>query len=162
MFARLLTLIVVQTAFWALLSGQFHNPVLIGTGIVCILGVALLGLKMKILDEDTAPSVGWFRLLIYIPYLTKEILVANWDVLKRVWDPVMDIDPRMIRVPYKTRTAFGTTTYANSITLTPGTVTVEVDTVGKQMQIHALTKEAEDGLLSGEMERQVMKLEGKS
>ncbi|MCA9715732.1 MAG: Na+/H+ antiporter subunit E [Myxococcales bacterium] len=160
MFARLLTLIIVQAVFWALLSGQFHNPVLIGTGIVCIVGVALLGLKMQILDEDTAPNVTWFRLLIYVPYLTKEILLANWDVLKRIWDPVMDIDPRMIRVPYKTRTAFGTTTYANSITLTPGTVTVEVDTAGKQMQIHALTQEAEDGLLTGEMERQVMKLEG--
>jgi multicomponent Na+:H+ antiporter subunit E len=159
-FARLVTLIIVLTAFWALLSGQFHNVVLIGTGIVCILGVAVLGLKMKIIDDDTAPSPTWLRLVFYMPYLLKEIVLANIDVLKRVWDPAMDLDPRMMRIHYKTRTAFGTTTYANSITLTPGTVTVAVNTAERTMLIHALTQEAAEGLATGEMERQVLKLEG--
>jgi multicomponent Na+:H+ antiporter subunit E len=65
----------------------------------------------------------------------------------------------MVKVPYGTRTAFGTVTYANSITLTPGTVTVDID--DDSMLIHALTAGAAEGLKDGSMEAQVKRLEGK-
>ena len=156
---RLVMLLVSLTGFWALLSGQFHNTLLLATGAVSIIGVGLLAAyRMQIVDDDLATRTTWIRLVVYVPYLTWEIILANWDVLKRVWDPVMPIEPRMIRIPYSTKTAFGTTTYANSITLTPGTVTVEVDR--ETMLIHALSREAEDGLREGTMEREVKKLEG--
>ncbi len=154
----LLTLIIVQCVFWALLSGQFHNTLLLSTGAASILFTAWLGQRMKIVDSDTMPHASWFRLVVYIPYLLWEIILANWDVMKRVWAPDKPIDPQLVKVPYSTKTAFGTTTYANSITLTPGTVTVEVG--NDDMTIHALTPEAADGLLEGTMEAKCKQLEG--
>ncbi|MGB1013312.1 MAG: Na+/H+ antiporter subunit E [Nannocystaceae bacterium] len=152
-----MTLIIVQCVFWGLLSGQFHNTLLLSTGAASILFTAWLGQRMRIVDHDTMPHASWIRLLLYIPYLLWEIILANWDVMKRVFAPHA-IDPRMIMITYGTKTAFGTTTYANSITLTPGTVTVEISK--DNMTIHALTQEAEDGLREGTMEAKCKQLEG--
>ena len=63
----------------------------------------------------------------------------------------------MVKIPYKTKTAFGTSVYANSITLTPGTVTVLVE--DDHFVVHALTQEAADALKTGEMHRRVKAVE---
>jgi multicomponent Na+:H+ antiporter subunit E len=69
----------------------------------------------------------------------------------------LPIDPQLVRVPYETESDLLTTIYANSITLTPGTVTVSVD--HGEMEVHALTPHAAEGLKSGEMHRRVMRLD---
>lgn len=157
---RYLTFVLVICGFYGLLSGQFHNTFLMAVGALCIALVAYVSFGMGLVDEESYPGRGtWIRALLYGPYLAWQVILSNWDVLKRVLSPQMPIAPRMVEVPYSTRTAFGTVTYANSITLTPGTVTVEVreDT----MLIHALTAEAADGLKDGSMEDHVKQLEGK-
>ena len=99
-------------------------------------------------------------MLSYIPWLLWEVVLANLDVAYRVWHPKAEIAPRLIVVPFRTRTALGTVTYANSITLTPGTITIGVDIAKHQMLVHALTKKSAQGLLAGKMHERVRKLEG--
>lgn len=153
-----LFLTLLLGAYWALLSGQFHNTFLLGVGAVCIAFVVWTGRRMGLLDDEGVPVLFYPRAIAYVPYLAWQVILANWDVFKRIWSAQPAIDPRMARVPYSTRHPFVTTTYANSITLTPGTVTVSVD--DKTMLIHCLTKEGEDSLREGDMERHVKRLEG--
>jgi multicomponent Na+:H+ antiporter subunit E len=73
--------------------------------------------------------------------------------------PKLPIEPRMMRVRASQRTALGKVIYANSITLTPGTVTVDFDEADSTILVHALTETAHQGLLTGEMDRRVRALE---
>lgn len=155
---RALSLVVLLGVYWALLSGQFHNSFLITCGVLCIGFVAWMAHRMGLLDDEGVPARYYVQLLLYLPYIVWQVLLANWDVLKRIWAADMPIDPRLTRIPYSTRAGFVTVTYANSITLTPGTVTMEVTET--EMLIHSLTKEGEDGLLEGDMERHCKRLEG--
>ncbi len=155
---RALFLFVVLGVYWALLSGQFHNNFLIGAGVVCIAFVIWLGGRMALLDEEGVPARYYAGMVPYVPWLAWQVVLSNWDVLKRIWSSENPIDPRMAKIPYSTRSGFVTTTYANSITLTPGTVTVDIGE--REMLIHCLSKEGEDGLLEGDMERHAKRLEG--
>jgi multicomponent Na+:H+ antiporter subunit E len=82
-------------------------------------------------------------------YLVRKIVVANWDVVKRIVMPGKTISPQMITLPLPQRTDLGRVIYANSITLTPGTVSVRVnkDTV----TVHALAKSTAEILSQGEL-----------
>ena len=86
------------------------------------------------------------------------IVKANIDVAWRILRPTMPISPRLIEVSAGQSSDLGRVIYANSITLTPGTVSVEMD--GGKILVHALTKEAADDVESGDMDRRVTKLEG--
>src|SRR5690606_38101236 len=90
-------------------------------------------------------------------WLLGEIVKSNIVVIRRVWQPRPAISHVVFTLPVKTMNVLTRTLYANSITLTPGTVTLEV--APDHFQVHALTREAADGLLEGEMERRVMRLE---
>src|SRR5690606_34909565 len=104
------------------------------------------------------PYRWWLRTVRYAPWLMWQIVLANLDVLKHVWRPKLQIAPRMFTAKHELRTAYGVATYMNSITLTPGTVTVDI---GKdELLIHALTQAAVDGVLNGEMHRRVLAIEG--
>ena len=155
---RALFLILLLGVYWALLSGQFHNDFLLAAGGVCIAFTFWMAVRMGLIDDEGVPARYYLRVVLYAPYILWQMLLANWDVLKRVWSSGMPIDPRLVRVPYSTRGAFVTVTYTNSITLTPGTVTVDVGE--RELLIHSLTRENEESLLEGDMERQVKRLEG--
>ena len=143
---RYVTFVLVLCAFYGLLSGQFHDVFLMVIGALCIGLVVLVSARMGLVDEESYPMGGtWARALLYVPYLVWQVLLSNWDVLKRVLSPALPIAPRMVEIPYNTQSAFGT-------------VTVEVHE--DAMLIHALTAEAADGLKDGSMEAQVKKLEG--
>ena len=153
-----LYLFLLLGVFWALLSGQFHNSFLLTAGVLCITFIVWMSRRMGILDDEGVPARFYPRALAYLPWLAWQVVLSNWDVFKRVWSPQLPIDPRMTRISYSTRHPFVTTTYANSITLTPGTVTVLVDDT--HMLIHCIAQEAEEGLVSGDMERHCKRLEG--
>ena len=158
--ARAVSLFVVLMAFWFLLSGQFHSVFLISCGVVCCAAVTFLAVRENIVDEEGHPIHLAFRSIAYLPWLFWQIVLSNLDVAYRVWHPRRPIAPRMVRVPYRTKSDLATVIYANSITLTPGTVTVRVDPERKEFLVHALTEEAEKSLLDGAMESRVRKLEG--
>ncbi len=152
------SLFIPLLAFWLLLSGQFDSPILVGSGVVCCALAAWISHRMLILDGEAQPTRGAHRFLMYLPWLFKQIVMANLEVARIVWSPRIPISPRLLSVPSKTRTALGTAVYANSITLTPGTVTIKARQ--GELLVHALTEEAERRLLSGEMHRRVLQMEG--
>ena len=154
------SLALVLFGTWLLWSGYF-TPLLTGFGIASCLLVLFICHRMQILDEEGAPvEVISFRTLLYIPWLAFEIVKSNVDVARRIVSPGLPIEPQMIRVTASQRSDVGRVIYANSITLTPGTVTVDVE--GDWNLVHALTGETAAGVQSGEMDAKVTALEGKA
>ncbi len=155
---RPLILLLSLAAFYLTLSGQFHNRFLLIAGAVCCVGVTLLSMHMGAADEEGVPAKYWVKTALYVPWLMWQIVLANIDVARRVWSPTLRINPKMIRVEHDLKTGYGIAAYANSITLTPGTVTVEAG--DREFLVHALTDEAAADLESGEMHKRVKKVEG--
>ena len=142
---------------WWLWSGHLE-PLLLGAGLASCAFVIWLSRRMEILDEEMEPMGVWLRLFGYLPWLLWQIALANWAVARLVWSPHPALEPTLDRVPAGQRTEFGQTVYANSITLTPGTVTLDVR--DGSILVHALTRSARDDLRGGEMNRRVCRVEG--
>ena len=87
-------------------------------------------------------------------------MLANIDVSRRILDPKLPIRPNFIRVKASQQGDLGRVIYANSITLTPGTVSVDME--ADEITVHALSYEGAAEDMSGEMDRRVSALEGKS
>lgn len=153
---RFLIHFVTLATFWWLLSGQ-TAPFLLQTGVVTCLVVAWFSSRMELLDGESQPLRLLPRLALYGPWLFWQVVLSNWDVVKRVWTPNLGIAPIVIKVPCNLKTAFGRATYANSITLTPGTVTIEVNETS--YLVHALHDVAAAGLENGEMLERVRRVE---
>jgi multicomponent Na+:H+ antiporter subunit E len=153
---RSLVLFVNLMAVWLLLSGHF-DPTLVTYGVLSCIGVVWLMAHLEILDHEALPSHLGLRLFSYIPWLLKEILLSNLAVAKVILSPRLPIHPRILRVSASQKTQVGQVIYANSITLTPGTVTLDVR--DGQFLVHALTTESAEGLLREEMDRRVTHLE---
>ncbi len=156
---RPFALFVSLFGFYVALSGQIHNTFLMGAGVVCCLLVTLLSVRMGLCDDEGIPVTHWPRTFAYTPWLLWQIALANIDVARRVWSPELPISPRMIEVPHNLKTGYGVATYANSITLTPGTVTVEAPT-DTPFVVHALTAQAGDDVLAGDMLQRCRWVEG--
>jgi multicomponent Na+:H+ antiporter subunit E len=153
-----LVLFVSLLAFYVVLSGQIGSVFLMSAGVVTCLAVTFLAKRLGIVDDEGIPYRWWWPTLKYLPWLMWQVIIANIDVLKTVWRPKLEIQPQMFTAKHELRTAYGIATYMNSITLTPGTVTVDVG--DGEFLIHALTQAAADGVASGEMHRRVLALEG--
>ncbi len=154
-----IALAVALLAAWLLWSNYFV-PLLISLGVVSVFIVVVLSRRMKLVDEEGAPFHLLPRLFLYAPWLVWEVVKANLDVAKRILRPGLPIHPMLIKVKAGQKSDLGRVIYANSITLTPGTVSVDVE--GETITVHALSKEAADGVLTGEMDARVTKLEGRS
>ena len=138
--------------FWFLLSG--HTEVLlIALGVLSTLLVVFLSSRMKIIDHESYPVHLSLKLLPYFVYLGKEILLSNLDVMKRIITPGRSIKPAIEQLPLDKQTDLGKVIYANSITLTPGTVTVEM--ADKTLTVHALNKDGLTDLEKGTMASKV-------
>jgi multicomponent Na+:H+ antiporter subunit E len=121
--------------FWLALSGHY-TPLLLSFGVASCVLVVYLSHRMKVVDKEGVPFHVTGRFLLYLPWLMKEILVANIEVAKVILDPKLPISPRMVVFHGSQDTDLGRAIYANSITLTPGTITTGVE--GHDFQIHAL------------------------
>ena len=143
---------------WLLMSGHY-TALLLSLGGVSVVGVALLVLRMQLPDREGAPFHVVPGLLTYLPWLVVEVLRSNLAVARVILSPRLPIRPRLVDFQGHQKTDLGRFIYANSITLTPGTITVRLDAEG--FRIHALTKEALDGTEEGEMDRRVCRLEGR-
>ena len=151
-----LSLLIVLFAVWLLWSGHYTSLMLV-LGLVSCLAVVAVARRMGIVDEEGAPVELPLRALFYLPWLTRQIVKSNIDVARCILDPRLPISPRVIEVRASQQKDIGRVIYANSITLTPGTVSIDTD--GDRITVHALTEEAAAGLLTGEMDRRVARLE---
>lgn len=150
-------LTIVLALIWVSLSGYFQ-PLMISFAVVSILTVLGLCHRMKILDIETVPYEKTLSAIPYFGWLFKEIVKANVDVVKAVLSPEMEIKPAMIKVSNKRETDIGRTLFANSITLTPGTVSVEMSE--DKILVHALLADISSKDAFAEMEERSGKAVG--
>lgn len=136
-----LVLCIVLAGYWLTLSGYF-KPILLSFGVFSILFTVWLCKRMKILDFETAPYLIAPKTIWYFMWLFREIAKANLAVIRAVLKPDVKISPSMIKVPMHQDTDIGRTMFGNSITLTPGTVTVEMG--DGEILVHALLEEMAD------------------
>jgi multicomponent Na+:H+ antiporter subunit E len=147
---------VVLLGIWLLWSGH-SEPLMIGFGVLSCALVVWISVRMRIVDEEGEPLQLGLKPCLYLVWLLKEIIQANIDVAWRVLSPRLPIRPQMIRIKSSQETDLGRVIFANSITLTPGTVSV--DMVDDDIVVHALTDEAAAEDAAGEMNRRVTELE---
>lgn len=148
----LLGLIVGLAALWLLLSGHY-TPLLLSLGAASCAVVALLCWRMDIVDEETIPLHLLPRLPGYCLWLGAEIAKSNWAVAKLVAAPSMRLSPTMLTEDMRDKTELGQMIYANSITLTPGTITVALR--GGIAEVHGLTNDTATDVEDGDMSRRV-------
>ncbi|PHS42051.1 MAG: cation:proton antiporter [Robiginitomaculum sp.] len=135
MIRSALVLLVLLSAFWLALSGYLDNPVLLTVGAISVLLVVAMVWRMKIIDTETVPYLHG-KSLGYFAWMFVQITKSNIEVVKAVLSPDMEISPKLTKVPMPHSTDLGRVTFANSITLTPGTVSVEMQ--DDVILVHAL------------------------
>lgn len=151
-----LSLAGTLAVLWMLLSGH-TEPLLLGLGAVSVLLVGFLAHRMDVSDHEGHPLHLGLRAIPYWLWLAVEICKANVDVARRILRPGRHISPVMLRVRATQTTDVGRVLFANSITLTPGTVSMHVD--GEWIEVHALTREGAEGVLGGDMDRRASAVE---
>lgn len=152
----LLITFIILYGFWVSLSGQFDVFHLSLGAISCAIIAPLskdLFFSEKKAEKKHLHQI--LRFIKYLPWLLYQILLANLYVAYLVLHPNMDrlIDPRIIRFKIKLKTDISLTTFANSITLTPGTITVLFKE--NSFYVHAIDRKVAEDLLTGEMEDRV-------
>ncbi|KUO57550.1 MAG: hypothetical protein APF80_09820 [Alphaproteobacteria bacterium BRH_c36] len=154
---RTLVLAIALAAFWLALSGHY-TPFLLSIGILCVLITVLVAQRMSIVDKEGQPIELFAAAPAYWLWLFIEIAKSAWSVSLIILDPRLPISPTFTRVRASQKTAAGMATYANSITLTPGTITTGV--TGDVFDVHALVKAGADDLEAGGMDRRICQFEG--
>lgn len=153
---RTLSLAGFLFAFWLALSGHY-TPLLVSLGALSAVLCALAARRVRIVDEEGHPIQLLPGALSYFPWLIWEIAKSAWAVTKIIFNPRLPISPTMTVVEAGQRTSTGIASYANSITLTPGTITVGAS--DNRLVVHALVREGADDLEAGGMDRRVRKFE---
>ena len=151
----MLTCITLALA-WLAWSGHAETQLLVfgALSVAAVLGITRRMDRFAGAERDEHLGFGVVR---YLPWLLWQITKSNVAVARIILDPKLPIQPRILRVPASQRTSTGQVLYANSITLTPGTISLDVrdDTI----LVHALTTESAAGLENGDMNRRVRSLE---
>ena len=149
---HIISLTVTLFLLWLGLSGHFE-PLMITIGVVSVFLVVFIALRMEVVDHESHPIHLTGRLFRFWGYLSHEIVLSNIDVIKRILTPGKSISPQMITLPLTQKSDLAKVIYANAITLTPGTVSVQLD--DDTITVHALSKEAADALKTGDMASRV-------
>jgi len=153
-------LIIGLTIFWLLLSGYWTNPLILTLGATSVALATWIAMRIesKYAFKDKGLSV-LMRLHTFWPWLLTEVVKSNIAVLQCIWMPKSyPISPIIRKLKMQPETRISRTIYANSITLTPGTVSIEVR--NDEVLVYALLEDAMEDLEGGEMGQRVHKLEG--
>jgi len=153
-------LIIGLTLFWLLLSGYWTNPLILALGAASVALATWIAMRIekKYAFKDKGVSILLRQHTLW-PWLTLEVIKANIAVLKCIWMPkTYPTSPIIRQLKMQPESRIARTLYANAITLTPGTVSIEVR--DKDILVYALMEDAMKDLEDGEMGRRVHKLEG--
>lgn len=152
-----ISLALILAALWLAVSGVY-KPVILSLGAGSVALVVWLSLRMHVVGVEHNPILFSWRLPVYWLWLAWQIIVANLNVTRRVLNP-RSIQPRVLRISVPHHSAVAKVTYANSVTLTPGTVSLVLDE--RSLLVHALDEVSAEGLMSGKMADRITWLEGK-
>ncbi len=155
MTMRNLFVLAFLFAFWVLLSGHF-TPLLLGLGVISAVLVLWLLRRMDSIDREPVTLYPSISLMGYGLWLMGRVVESNVDLARRIWDPALPIQPSWTRLDIDLATPLQKTIYANSITLTPGTLTTDVR--DDHFLVHSLTGEGIAELREGRMESRIRRL----
>ncbi len=154
----MLVLLIPLVAAWLLWSG-LYKPLLLGLGIFsCVLTIYIKHRMEYFQTEMFALQFGR-RLVGYWLWLAKEVVKSSLDVARIILTPSLPISPEVVTIKASCEQPVDQATLANSITLTPGTLALDV--YKGEITVHALTKAGADELRKGEMDRRILALRGK-
>ena len=148
-------LVICLSATWLAWSGH-TTGLLLGLGAGSVALSVYLCWRMKIIDADGNLLMIAPRMLRYSPWLAWQVLCSNIAMTRIILDPRLPISPRVIRISSSQRGELARAIYANSITLTPGTVTMSVD--GSELIVHAITRRCAEAFQSQEMDQMVCRV----
>jgi multicomponent Na+:H+ antiporter subunit E len=136
-------------ALWLLLSATY-NVIYMALGLLVSFGVALLNAgRVTPLSE----KIRWLRMLGYLPWLLGRIIQSGIHLSFLILHPRLPIDPKLIRYHTNLQEEAGIVLLGNSITLTPGTITAEVNS--NELVVHAMDDASADDLTSLRMEQKI-------
>lgn len=153
-----LSLFVALCLFWLLLSG-FFTPFLLAAGAGSALAVVWFARRMDVVDAEGHPVRLGLRALVYWPWLIKEIVKSAWGVSRIILASALPISPTLVRFRPSQATDVGLVLHANSITLTPGTITI--DARADEFLVHGLTRDGAEAVVGSEMDGRVSACEGR-
>ncbi len=151
-----ITLFLSLAIFWLLSSDQYSTLIL-SLGLLSIVLVFFIARRMDVVDHEYHALHFSFKFPGYFFWFIKELILSNIAVVKCIWLGNNSISPTLTTLKATQKTEVGKVIYANCITMTPGTVTIEL--VGDQLLVHALQKETVAELNAGEMDRRITQLE---
>lgn len=154
---RALWLWGILFALWLPLSDHY-TKLFIGFGLATCTIAVVVGVRMGIVDRESVPVHLVWRGALYLPWLVWEIFKSNVRVARIILAPRLRVDPSIVHFRASQKTDLGRFIYANSITLTPGTVTTGI--VEDDFEVHAIVQEEIDGSEENDMNRRVAVLEG--
>ncbi len=149
-------LFFILFSLWLLMSGHY-NLLIVSLGIISCVFCVYVAKRGKLIDDEGLPIFFMPRLLNYLIWLFKEILKSNLSTAKVIING--KVEPETFTVKTSQVTDVAKVTYANSITLTPGTVTTKIQK--GVFEVHALNSDFGDDVRTNEMDKKVTWLEGK-
>lgn len=153
--AEKILLLVALALVWVLWSGVY-KPLIVSLGAFsCLLTLYLVQRMGYFQREAYALSYG-FDLIGYWIWLAREMVISTLQVTRVILDPRMPMSPQVVEIRATADHPMDQTILGNSITFTPGTLTLDVH-LGV-LKVHCLTREGAESLLTGEMDRRVAAL----
>lgn len=144
---------------WLLLSGHIE-ALLLSLGIASCLFAAWLANSLSLLNHDSAALRFNFSIPKFLPWFFIELIKSNLDVSRRILDPKLPIEPTFSTVPISQHSDIAKAVYANCITLTPGTYSININ--NDTIEVHCLTKQSAADMQKGEMSKRILSLESTS
>lgn len=153
---HLISLFLTLAAFWLINSGHY-TLLILSLGLISIALVIYIIHRMDVIDHASQSLLIPLKIPGFHLWLTRKIVFANISVVKHIWLGNKTISPVLATIKANQKTDMGKVIYANSITLTPGTVAV--DLAGNKITVHALLRENIEVLQAGEMDHRICRLE---
>lgn len=161
---HMICLALVLFAFWMILSGRTETKFVVYGILTAVVTTWVTYPLLLVPNKDGSKKYYVFgfsipKMIMYFFWLMWQLVLANIDVLLATTGQELNIDPKVVRFRFKADNPMASVILANSITLTPGTVTMNVTDDGVY-EIHALTVGAAAGVLDGGMQKKVADLYG--
>lgn len=151
-------LVPLLAAFWLVLSGHF-TTLLMSLGVVSVLLVSWIVYRMGAIYPEGSPARLSRYLPVYCVWLTGQVVLSALSVTRQVWSPGGTLRPAVDLTPANDLPELSQVIYANSITLTPGTLSLSVD--DESIEVHSLNEPDLAELRAGGMLERVRQLEAR-
>lgn len=143
---------LVLAVFWLLLSG-FLKPLLLSFGVASVVLVLWLIKRMDHADSDHQKLALNLSFMRYIVWLLGQVVISSLEVTKLIWTNSKNLSPAIAKLPINKVPKRSRVLYANSITLTPGTLCIDIN--HEHVTVHALNEESLESLRHGDMANKV-------